>query len=272
MQQYTHLPTNIQNHLAALPPLRPVRHRRRPNAPVQLVPPAPAEILPVDVLIEAAQIGAIPPALPVVPVNVPIEAAQIGGALPAMPPALAVAAAVLPVAPVPVVPQPVAAIRDLPAAYLPVVETQARCRKIDLKNMDLECPKCGALHWACERLARSTIARPAFGTCCLDGKVKIPKLLQPPRELLELYNGVNHHSKHFLAHITSYNNAFAMVSLSHTPVNLPGGPQSFTITGELKHMSGSLLPEPGKTPVYAQVYFQTNEQALDLRIGNINHV
>ena len=55
---------------------------------MQLVPPAPAEILPVDVLIEAVQIGAIPampPALPVVPVNVPIEAAQIWGALPAMP-------------------------------------------------------------------------------------------------------------------------------------------------------------------------------------------
>src|ERR1700678_2394367 len=81
--------------------------------------------------------------------------------------------------------------------------------------MDVECPKCGALHWACERLNKSTIARPIFGTCCLDGKVKIPKLLKPPRELLELYNGTNFHSKHFLAYITSYNNAFAMVSLSH---------------------------------------------------------
>src|ERR1700678_2548319 len=51
-----------------------------------------------------------------------------------------------------------------------------------------------------------------------------------------------------------------------TTVHLPGGPQSFTITGELKHLSGSLLPEPGQTPIYAQVYFQSNEEALDLRI------
>jgi hypothetical protein len=180
-----------------------------------------------------------------------------------------------PAAPAPVIVpqvQPVVAVRDLPAGYLPIIETQARCRKIDLKNMDAECPKCGALHWACERLSKSTIASPKFGTCCLDGKVKIPALKNPPRDLLELYNGTNPHSKHFLTHITSYNNAFAMVSLSHNAVRLPGGPQSFIITGELKHMSGSLLPEPGKTPVYAQVYFQSDEQALDLRIQRANQI
>jgi hypothetical protein len=116
------------------------------------------------------------------------------------------------------------------------------------------------------------MARPLFDTCCLDGKVKIPDLKKPPKELLELYNGINRHSKHFLSHITSYNNAFAMVSLAHNPVNLPGGPQSFIITGELKHLQGSLLPEPGKTPVYAQVYFQTDEEALDLRIQYANRV
>ena len=203
-------------------------------------------------------------------------------ALPEMPPAIAsgpfgnvpgqpVDVPRLPI-PVPAGPQPVVAVRNLPAGYLPVVETQARYRRIDLKNMDVECPKCGALHWAAERLAKSTNTTNVFGTCCLDGKVRLPVLQKPPRDLLHLYDGTDHHSKHFLAHITSYNNAFAMVSLAHNAVRLPGGPQSFIITGELKHLSGSLLPEAGKTPVYAQVYFQSNEQALDLRIRRANEV
>ena len=254
--QYMHLPADLQHQLAALPPVRPIIGRRRRAAvarPAQFEPFAP---VPGAISVSAAQ--------PVVHEAVVVPVAPQPAVIEPIAPQPAVV--------VPVAPQPIVGIRDLPAGYLPVVETQTRCRKIDLKNMDVECPKCGALHWACERLSKSTIARPKFGTCCLDGKVKIPALLKPPRDLLELYNGTNHHSKHFLAHITSYNNAFAMVSLAHNAVHLPGGPQLFIITGELKHMSGSLLPEPGKTPVYAQVYFQSNEQALDLRIQRVNQV
>ena len=228
--QYANLPTHLQNQLAALPPIRPVRGRRRHNvvASVQLVPPVPpvngngpAVVAPMHLVLfapEGLPVNVNGPAVPEgLPVDVPIAAAPIEVHVPAVPIVL------------PAVAQPAVAIRNLPAGYLPVVETQARFRKFDLKNMDVECPKCGALHWACERLNKSTIARPIFGTCCLDGKVKIPKLLKPPRELLELYNGTNFHSKHFLAHITSYNNAFGMVSLSHNPVHLPGSPQSFTM-------------------------------------------
>ena len=277
--RYRHLPANLQNQLASLPPtVRPNRGRRR------LVASAAPEILRRHVLPAGAQQEPLAPDVFGANMNMPNLAANLAAAAavqqgPPVPNFLAANLAAAgqqgPPVPVPVIvplAQAVVAIRDLPAGYLPVIETQARCRKIDLKNMDVECLKCGALHWACERLSKSSIASPKFGTCCLDGKVKLPALQNPPRDLLKLYNGTNHHSKHFLTHITSYNNAFAMVSLSHNAVHLPGGPQSFIITGELKHMSGSLLPEPGKTPVYAQVYFQSNEEALDLRIQRANQI
>ena len=288
--QYTHLPANLQNQLAALPPLaRPVRGRRqRPRAVAAIAP----EILAANVAAVGAPLnfvvpavpGQVPPAPDIFAANVAAVAAPVNFIVPAVlgqvPLAPEILAANVPAAAAqqgPPIGLPVAVpqaqpVMAIPAGYLPVIETQARCKTIDLKNMDIECPKCGALHWACERLSKSSIAAPKFGTCCLDGKVKLPVLQNPPRDLLELYNGTNLHSKHFLTHITSYNNAFAMVSLSHNAVQLPGGPQSFTITGELKHMSGSLLPEPGKTPIYAQVYFQSNEQALDLRIQRANQV
>ena len=95
-----------------------------------------------------------------------------------------------------------------------------------------------------------------FGTCCLNGKIVLPEIKKPPRELRELYNGVNNHSSHFLKHIVSYNNAYAFVSIAHKTVDLPGhGPNVYTIQGELQHHMGALLPELNKDPVYAQLYF-----------------
>ena len=131
----------------------------------------------------AAQIGPLlpePPVLPQPEVMLPAMAAQIGPFIPVpVPPVLPQPEVTLPAPAAGVQP---AALRNFPAGYLPVVETQARYRKIDLKNMDLECPKCGALHWACERLAKSRNdpATYVFGTCCLDGKVKLPVLQKPP--------------------------------------------------------------------------------------------
>ncbi|KIL54493.1 hypothetical protein M378DRAFT_1055673 [Amanita muscaria Koide BX008] len=133
--------------------------------------------------------------------------------------------------------------------------------------MDDECRKCNALHWRKERLTRSTNANPKFGTCCLDGKVSIPSLQEPPRELWELYNGTSLQSTHFLDHINSYNNAFAMVSLEHGRVNLGPGPDVFVVRGEVRHRAGSLLPDGENPPLYAQLYFQTPGNALEMRMG-----
>lgn len=133
-----------------------------------------------------------------------------------------------------------------------------------------KCSQCGAKHWMDEKLTSSSLVNPVFGTCCFDGKVSIPLLTQPPLELWKLYNGTDPNSTHFLNYIGSYNNAFAMVSLAHKREDLGAGPNIFKIQGELRHRMGSLLPEPGRTPTYAQLYFQSSEVALEYRMGGNN--
>ncbi|PIA25852.1 hypothetical protein AQUCO_10700003v1 [Aquilegia coerulea] len=68
--------------------------------------------------------------------------------------------------------------------------------------------------------------------------------------------------------IRSYNasNAFSSLGVSVDDRVIPGrGPTSFTIHGELCHKVGSLLPEPGKVPSYAQLYIYDPNNALEFR-------
>ncbi|PFH53024.1 hypothetical protein AMATHDRAFT_138861 [Amanita thiersii Skay4041] len=123
------------------------------------------------------------------------------------------------------------------------------------------------MHWNCEKLISSSNWHPRFGTCCLQGKIALPILQPLPVELLQLYDGTSNHSDHFLQHINSYNNVFAMVSIGHRRVPLGPGPETFIVQGEVRHRMGSLLPEPGHVPVYAQLYFVTPEEALELCVN-----
>jgi hypothetical protein len=146
---------------------------------------------------------------------------------------------------------------------------------IDLGKMDIQCSKCQAYHFLCERRAKSSKTNPKFGTCCLDGKVLFPMLQQPPRELNNLYFGIDPDSSHFLKKIRYYNNAFAMASLGvkidHS-VTGAGGPQVFKIQGGLYHNYGQLLPNEDGSAKYAQIYFfDSADKQLDIRQSNNFH-
>ncbi|KAJ3848605.1 hypothetical protein EV368DRAFT_76133 [Lentinula lateritia] len=124
--------------------------------------------------------------------------------------------------------------------------------------MDVECPNCHALHWTAERLTKSSATKPIFGTCCKSGKLQLPMLQNPPQELQNLFDGTDYESKHFLDNIRSYNSAFAFV-------------HGNKIKGALWHAMGSLLPETGKTPIYAQLYIVAPETALEQHLANKAH-
>ena len=81
----------------------------------------------------------------------------------------------------------------------------------------------------------------------------------------------------FRANIRQYNSAFALTSLG---VNIDRetvqgrGIASFHIHGEVYHQMGSLLPQQGSHPVYAQLYIYDPRHANDLcfqRNPNLNH-
>ncbi|KAG5529311.1 hypothetical protein RHGRI_029871 [Rhododendron griersonianum] len=145
---------------------------------------------------------------------------------------------------------------------------QIDVRRHYLGKMDIECPHCKALHWMDERLARSSRSSPFFGTCCLQGKVRLHKLIPPPPPLQALYDGIDERSKSFRANSREYNVAKAFTSLGakFNPNVLNGrGPTSFIIHGELQHRTSSLLPQQGQDASYAQLYIYDPTSTLNTR-------
>ncbi|KAI3922707.1 hypothetical protein MKW98_006838 [Papaver atlanticum] len=138
-----------------------------------------------------------------------------------------------------------------------------------LGEMNVICQHCGAMHFMEERLARSSLKNPAFGSCCLQGKVKLPHLIVPPQRLKELYEGSHALARRFHRNIRRYNTSLAFTSLGCTlnPRKLKGnGPPSFTIHGELRHRTGTLLPEDPKNVTYSQLHIYDPSAALSKRI------
>ena len=134
----------------------------------------------------------------------------------------------------------------------------------DCGYVNIECPRCKALHWIDEKVVKSSVINPSFGTCCNHGKIALPLLAPLPPALAPLYINDDACSKNFKENIWAYNQAFAFTSLGvkedHS-INRRG-PPVFCIQGELAHWSGSLLPEPGHTPIYAQLYIYEPHTAV----------
>ncbi|CAG8740147.1 18684_t:CDS:1, partial [Acaulospora morrowiae] len=140
----------------------------------------------------------------------------------------------------------------------------------DLGRMDIECSYCGALHWLDERLTNSSRKNPKFGSCCLNGKVVLPLLRDPPPFLRMLFDGEADLCTEFRKNICQYNAAHAFTSLgAKIDVSILQGhnPYSFRIHGELRHLSGALLPNADQEATYAQLYIYDPDVSLQIRMG-----
>src|SRR5882757_5412428 len=140
-----------------------------------------------------------------------------------------------------------------------------------LGPMNVQCPKCHALHFNTEKLSKSLVRQPQFGICCLSGQINLPPFPPAPRELAELFDGTSPYSSEFKTHIRQYNTAFAFTSLGvnvDQSVIAGSGPYSFRISGELHHLSGSLIALPQNASVYAQIYIHDPADQLQQRQGN----
>jgi len=139
-----------------------------------------------------------------------------------------------------------------------------------LGEMTTVCGKCGALHFLEERSASSTCTNPQFTLCCAQGKVRLPPLAAPSGPLRWLLIGYEADAKDFRQRIRSYNNALAFTSMGanlDTSVAQPGN-YTYRLRGELYHRMGSLLPQPGEAPKFAQLYINDSQAELDGRMGN----
>jgi hypothetical protein len=139
---------------------------------------------------------------------------------------------------------------------------------IDLGSMNIHCSYCEALHWLEERVSSSRVGLPEFSMCCAHGKIKLSPLRIPPHALYNLFTSEDHEAKEFRANIVQYNAALAFTSLGVKVDEsvLGRGPPVFRIHGELRHLSGSLLPAESIPPSYSQLYIFDPHEAYRYRI------
>ena len=112
--------------------------------------------------------------------------------------------------------------------------------------------------------------RLVYNLCCKGGKVFVDPFKKPPPFLDELlhFDGPSR-SKSFIEKIRQYNCLFAFTSMGATidrSINDGGGPNIFKICGQVCHRMGSLLPEEGKLPKFAELYIFHAGNEADNRI------
>jgi hypothetical protein len=76
-------------------------------------------------------------------------------------------------------------------------------------------------------------------------------------------------AKEFQGNIGKYNAAFAFtfIGVSRTNSHVKGrGPYIFKFQGEMRHLTGSMLPNHGKTTRYAQLYVINMAEATNIQM------
>ena len=128
--------------------------------------------------------------------------------------------------------------------------------------MDVKCPDLST--------CKSTNDVYRFGICCSLDQIQLPPLPQPPQALSNLLQSEDVIGKEFRQHIHQYNASLTFTSLgAKLDETISGGrPYIFKIHGELYHYHGSLLPEDGEIPCYAQLCIFDPSQALGQRQYN----
>ena len=141
---------------------------------------------------------------------------------------------------------------------------------VDVGDASYECMHCRAMVWFGERVGRNKATRkPKFSLCCMKGKVCLPYVEEPPTLLLNLLHGLDSRSKHFLENIRAYNSMFSFTSIGgrvESAVNNGGGPPQFVFSGQNYHRIGSLVPDPGRAPKFAQLYIHDTQNELKNRM------
>ncbi|KAK1363299.1 putative helitron helicase-like domain-containing protein [Heracleum sosnowskyi] len=136
------------------------------------------------------------------------------------------------------------------------------------------CTYCGAMLWYGERIQKSrNTSKPKFTFCCMEGRVQIPLLRKPPALLDYLHSSESGQKGiKFMENIRAYNCMFAITSLGvrvNSAINKTRGPYVFRVSGVNIHFIGSLVPEKGEKPKYAQLYIYDTTNEVRNRIGTM---
>lgn len=120
-----------------------------------------------------------------------------------------------------------------------------------------QCGFCKAELWFQERATISTTNNVCFSLCCPKEKVQLLYLQKPPKLLYSLVHGSDARSIRFKENIRAYNSMFSFISIGgklQSSINDGASPPQFILSSQNYHRIGSLLPEKGCKPKFAQLY------------------
>lgn len=110
---------------------------------------------------------------------------------------------------------------------------------------------------------------------CMQGKILLSKIPNPPETLTALFHNQNAKSKHYLENIRSFNMMFSFTSMRgriNRSVNVGNGLSIYIMCGENYHMILSLLPPQGSTPKFGQLYIYDTEHEISNRMHVVRYI
>ena len=113
-------------------------------------------------------------------------------------------------------------------------ESYKHVKEYSLGLLNIECNKCGALHFAAEKIKKF---KGSFNDCCKHGKVILPPLPDYPKELEDLFLGKGYSKKdthHFYDRIRQINSSVSCASVNTNQYKFSAnqrGPPVFRIQG-----------------------------------------
>ncbi|KAI5402012.1 hypothetical protein KIW84_066465 [Lathyrus oleraceus] len=146
----------------------------------------------------------------------------------------------------------------------------------DIGDPTVECTHCGTLMWFQEKTKKGkNCSVPKFQLCCGNGKVVLPLLKTPPLLLRRLlFDNSKSESINYQQYCRLYNMIFAFTSSGMKVDNRfqdGRGPPNLRIHGQVCHRIGSMLPLPGESPKFAQLYIFDTDNEVQNRIEAIGN-
>ncbi|XP_019179625.1 PREDICTED: uncharacterized protein LOC109174851 [Ipomoea nil] len=106
----------------------------------------------------------------------------------------------------------------------------------DIGDQTYSCHHCGAMFWLEERVNKSSgVRNPKISLCCSHGKIKLSHPNIPPMAIRTINNG--------------------------------SAPPTFRLHGQNFHLMGSLLPQSGERPKFAQLYIYDTQNEINNRLS-----
>ncbi|GKD97027.1 DNA helicase PIF1-like protein, partial [Tanacetum coccineum] len=151
--------------------------------------------------------------------------------------------------------------------------TPAEYKGISKVYMDIgdpiqTCHACQAKLWTGETNKKQITKKISFTMCCKKGQVLLPKMEDPPKDLLDLFTANDATSKYFIHNIRKFNSIFSFTSIGgkvDKTVNNGRGPWIYRMQGENYHLMPSLGPKENDIPKFSQLYIFDNQNELHNR-------